>query len=161
MTEAHQTTLGTIMLSPLKMLSLLRERNTKRRDRCKRVYILIKRVDLRHYKTHRAEVVMRVYSIREVLENLDKMPDSWFYLPNSNWTLDTKGAFSLDSRDFPPDSTDYLPPQVANEGWIETLDTPMIQDVINYTDQQLPSATVEDYFEAFKYYFENDAFLEF
>ncbi|MDY7073075.1 hypothetical protein PshuTeo2_31980 [Pseudomonas hunanensis] len=104
---------------------------------------------------------MRVYSIREVLENLDKMPDSWFYLPSSNWALDTKGAFSLDSRDFPPDSTDYLPPQVANEGWIETLDTPMIQDVISNTDQQLPSATVEDYFKAFKYYFENDAFLEF
>jgi len=37
----------------------------------------------------------------------------------------------------------------------------MIQDVIDYTDQQLPPATVQDYFEAFKYYFENDAFLEF
>ena len=28
-------------------------------------------------------------------------------------------------------------------------------------DQQLPSATIKDYFEAFKYYSENDAFLEF
>lgn len=41
------------------------------------------------------------------------------------------------------------------------MDTPMIQDVIEYTNQQLPKATVEDHFEAFKYYFENDAFLEF
>ncbi len=161
MTGARQTTLGTIMLSPLKISSLFREHNIRRRDRCRPVCTLIKRVDSRHYKTHHVKVIMRTYSIREVLENLDKMPDSWFYLPNTSWTLDTKGAFSLDSRDFSPDSTDYLPPQVASEGWIETLDTPMIQDVIDYTDQQLPAATVEDYFEAFKYYFENDAFLEF
>lgn len=104
---------------------------------------------------------MKTYSIREVLENPDKVPDSWFFLPNSSWTLDTKGAFSLDSRDFDPDSTDHLPPQVASEGWIETLETPMIQDLIEYTNQQLPNATIEDHFKAFKYFFENDAFLEF
>lgn len=121
----------------------------------------IKRVDSKNYKTRRVEGAMKTYSIREVLESLDKMPDSWFYLPNTSWTLSTRGVFSLDSRDFAPDSTDYLPPQVASEGWVETLDTPMIKDVIDYTDQQLPAATVEDYFEAFKYYFENDAFLEF
>ena len=37
----------------------------------------------------------------------------------------------------------------------------MIQDLIEYTYQQLPNATTEDLFEAFKYFFENDAFLEF
>lgn len=104
---------------------------------------------------------MRTYSVREVLESLDKMPDSWFYLPNTIWTLETKGAFSLDGRDFPPDSNGYLPPQVASEGWVETLDTPIIQDVIDYTNKQLPSPTTEDYFKAFKFYYENDAFLEF
>jgi len=113
------------------------------------------------YKARRIEGAMKTYSMREVLEGLDRMPDAWFYLPNTSWTLDTKGAFSLDSRDFAPGSTNFLPPQVASEGWIETLDAPMIQDVIDYTDQQLPSATVQDYFEAFKYYFDNDAFLEF
>jgi len=118
-------------------------------------------VVLSNYKALRVEAIMREFSIREVLENLERMPDSWFYLPSTNWTLDTLGAFSLDSRDFAPDSTDYLPPEVASEGWVETLDTSMIQDVIDYTDQQLPLATVNDYFEAFKYYFENDAFLEF
>ena len=116
---------------------------------------------LSNCKARRVEEIMKTYSMREVLEGLDRVPDAWFYLPNTSWTLDTKGAFSLDSRDFAPDSTDFLPPQVASEGWIETLDTTMIQDVIDYTDQQLPSATVQDYFEAFKCYSENDAFLEF
>jgi hypothetical protein len=104
---------------------------------------------------------MKTYSIREVLEGLEKMPDSWFYLPSTAWTLDTRGAFSLDSRDFPPDSEDYLPPQVRNEGWVETLESAMIQEVIDYANQQLPAATVDDYFRAFKFYYENDAFLEF
>ncbi|MFK3940342.1 hypothetical protein ACI2KC_01480 [Pseudomonas monteilii] len=104
---------------------------------------------------------MKTYRIREVLENPDKVPETWFFLPNSSWTLDTQGVFSLDSRDFEPGSTDYLPPQVASEGWIETLETSMIQDVIEYTSQQLPDATIDDHFAAFKYFVENDAFLEF
>lgn len=104
---------------------------------------------------------MKTYRIRDVLENPDKVPNAWFFLPNSIWTLDTQGAFSQDSRDVDPGSTDHLPPQVASEGWIEILETPMIQDLIEYTYQQLPNATTEDLFEAFKYFFENDAFLEF
>jgi len=107
------------------------------------------------------EVNMKTYSIREVLENIDKMPNSWFYMPDLEWNLETRGSFSLDSRDFPPGSTDYLPAQVASHGWKETLDTPMIEDVIANADQQLSSATVDDYFEAFKFYYENDAFKVF
>jgi len=103
---------------------------------------------------------MRTYSIREVLENPDVIPDSWFYLPNSSWTLDTRGAFSLDSRDFEPDSTEYLPAQVFSEGWIETLDKSMIQDVVEYRKGQLPAPSTEDYLEAFQYYYDEDAFLE-
>lgn len=102
---------------------------------------------------------MKTYSIREVLENIGQMPETWFYLPATTWTLDTKGAFSLDSWDFPPDSTDYLPPQVASEGWKASLDKASIEDVISNLDQQLPSRTIDEYFEAFKFYFENDAFI--
>lgn len=104
---------------------------------------------------------MKTYSIREVLEDVRTMPDAWFYLPSMPWTLDTRGSFSLDSRDFPPGSTDYLPPQVMSDGWKETLDTPMIEDVISNANQQLAAPTVEDYFEAFKFYYENDAFRIF
>ncbi len=38
----------------------------------------------------------------------------------------------------------------------------MIEDVISNANQQLmAAATVEDYFEAFKFYYENDAFKVF
>jgi hypothetical protein len=104
---------------------------------------------------------MKNYSIKEVLLNIAEMPDTWFYLPNVTWSLDTEGAFSLDSRDFPPDSQDYLPPQVLSEGWIETLEKAMIEDVISNADAQLSNPQVDDYFEAFKFFYQNDAFKLF
>ncbi|MBI6823687.1 DUF7716 domain-containing protein [Pseudomonas syringae] len=104
---------------------------------------------------------MKTYSIREVILNISEMPNSWFYLPDMPWKLDTKGAFSLDSRDFPPDSTDYLPPQVLGEGWKETLETPIIEDIISNVNEQLPQPSVENYFDALKFYYENDAFKTF
>lgn len=115
----------------------------------------------KNYKILRVEVIMKTYCIREVLENVRTMPDAWFYLPVTPWTLGTRGSFSLDSRDFPPGSTDYLPSQVKSDGRKETLGTPMIEDVISNVDQQLVAATVNDYFEAFKFYCENDAFKVF
>ncbi|GKQ49103.1 hypothetical protein PSTH1771_28115 [Pseudomonas syringae pv. theae] len=104
---------------------------------------------------------MKTYSIKEVLLDTSKMPDSWFYLPDTPWTLDTKGAFSLDSRDFPSDSKDYLPPQVLKDGWKEVLETSIIEDVISNVDEQLSEPTIDDYFDAFKFYYENDAFKVF
>lgn len=103
---------------------------------------------------------MKEYSIKEVLEHVDDIPDSWLFLPNTHWTLETKGSFSLDSRDFPADSNENLPPQVESEGWIETLDAAMIQDVISYAQQKNPDSTIEDYLKAFVFYYKNDAFLE-
>jgi hypothetical protein len=104
---------------------------------------------------------MKEYTIFEVISNVKAMPDGWFYLPPKNWTLETKGAFSLDSRDFPPGSTDYLPSQVKTYGWVEVIDTPTIEDIVSNVDQQLINATIDDYFRAFKFYYENDAFLIF
>ena len=103
---------------------------------------------------------MKNYSIREVLQDIGHMPDSWFYLPATQWTLDTRGAFSLDSRDFAPDSTDYLPAQVFSDGWVAALEKPMIEDVIFNADQQLRHASLENYFNAFEYFCQNDAFIE-
>lgn len=104
---------------------------------------------------------MKTYRLQEVLQDIAHMPDSWLYLPAAEWTLDTRGAFSLDSRDFAPDSTGYLPAQVFSDGWVPTLDKAMIEDVIFNADQQLPQASLESYLKAFEYFYQNDAFIEF
>lgn len=103
--------------------------------------------------------IMKLYTIREVLENIIQMPDSWFYLPPINWELETKGAFSLNGWEFAPDSTDHLPPQVISEGWREALDKASIEYVISNLDQQRSDATTEDYFNALKFYCEYDTFV--
>jgi hypothetical protein len=101
------------------------------------------------------------YSLKEIFENISDMPNSWLYLPDSVWTLDTHGSFSLNSFDYPPNSRDYLPPQVESEGWKETFETCMIEDVVLNVNEQLSRPTARDYLQAFIFFYENDAFIEF
>ncbi|BFI60593.1 hypothetical protein KD5_03430 [Yersinia pseudotuberculosis] len=84
---------------------------------------------------------MKLITISEVLSNCDKNPQTWFYLPpeTDKWNLNTKGIFSLDSSDYPPDSTDYLPRQAKENGWIETLDGATIEDIVENAKDQLNS----------------------
>ena len=104
---------------------------------------------------------MKNYSIKEILLNIEGMPDGWLYLPNAEWTLETVGAFSLDSKDFPPGSTEHLPDQVLNDGWVEVLEKSMIEDIIFDVDRQLADPDVNDYFKAFEFFYNNDAFIIF
>lgn len=106
---------------------------------------------------------MNLISIKDVLTQPEKNPETWFYLPpnSKEWNLDTKGVFSLDSFDFPPDSDDFLPEQVKKNGWIETLDGAGIEDIIDNVNDQLENPSLDHLLQAFIYYFENDAFLVF
>ncbi|MBG9452537.1 hypothetical protein ABE61_00095 [Lysinibacillus sphaericus] len=106
---------------------------------------------------------MSLISISNVLTHPEKNPETWFYLPpnSTEWNLKTKGVFSLDSFDFSTDSDDFLPEQVKNNGWIETLDGASIEDVIDNVNNQLENPTLDQLLQAFIYYFENDAFLVF
>lgn len=113
---------------------------------------------------------MNLLSIHDVLLHPEKNPATWFYLPpNSHeWNLNTNGIFSLDSSDFPPDSDDfppdsddYLPEQAKKNGWIATLDSAIIEDVIDYANDQIDNPSLDQLLEAFIFYYENDAFLDF
>ena len=100
----------------------------------------------------------------DVLLNFDQYPeDGWLFLPpdSNKWTLQTKGVFSLDSREFEEDSDEYLPPQAKEEGWIESLDTDLISQIMdNFTETHDREPTPEERLAAFKYYYINDAFIE-
>lgn len=106
---------------------------------------------------------MQLISIREVLTSPENNPSEWFYLPPNKaaWNLDTQGIFSLNSSDFPPDSDDYLPKQAKEDGWLETLNGADIEDVVENVKEQLAQADISVLFEAFIFYYENDAFIEF
>ncbi|CNH96592.1 Uncharacterised protein [Yersinia aldovae] len=106
---------------------------------------------------------MELVTIREFLTHPENYLTGWFYLPpdKSKWNLDTQGVFSLDSSDFPPDSDDYVPIQVENDGWVETLDGASVEDIIDNVGYQLGDPKIEQLFEAFIFHYENDAFIEF
>lgn len=100
-------------------------------------------------------------TLREILSNPDILPETWLYLPQEEWNLDTEGVFSKDSLDYPPDSDEYLPIEAKKYGWKEVLDKASIEDVISYTKNQLANPTLEQLLEAMIFYYRNDAFLEF
>lgn len=106
---------------------------------------------------------MTLVRLEEVLRSPETNPDTWLYLPPnpSTWTGTTEGVFSLDSFDFPPESEDYLPEQVTTEGWIETLDAAMIEDVVMNAKDQIENPTDEQLLQAFIFYYKNDGFIEF
>lgn len=100
-------------------------------------------------------------TLREILSNPEDLPETWLYLPQEKWNLDTKGVFSEDSWDYPLDSDEYLPVEVKKYGWIEVLDKASIEDIISYTKNQLANPTLEQLLEAMIFYYKNDAFLDF
>lgn len=105
---------------------------------------------------------MDLISIGDVLSSPENNTEFFCLPPNkNNWTLSTKGVFTLDARDFPPDSDEYLPEQVKNDGWVEVLDGGTIEEIVANVKQQLGVPSLDELFKAFIFYYENDAFLEF
>ncbi|MCA5005241.1 DUF7716 domain-containing protein [Sphingobacterium bovistauri] len=97
--------------------------------------------------------------IYAVLVDTENNPEGWLYLPNSsnNWNLETIGIFVNDEFSEEEEQTQEL----LDNGWIETLEAAMIEDVVYNAKEQKEDATPDELLEAFIYYFENDAFKEF
>lgn len=102
---------------------------------------------------------MSLISIREVLQE-PEMHSGWLYLPEQPWTLETQGVFVVDDKDVDPDE-DLVPAIVQENNWQEVLDSDTIEDVVENAKAQVVSPTVSQLFEAFIYYVENDAFIDF
>lgn len=103
---------------------------------------------------------MKFYSIQAILSK--PIPEGWYCLPPdiSDWSLSILGFFSEDSSQYPEDSDEYLPIEVRTQGWIVTLDNVSIEDIIINLNEQIENPSIEQLFEAFLFYYENDAFIE-
>lgn len=97
--------------------------------------------------------------ILDVLMDEQNNPNGWFYLPEpiNQWTLETIGIFVDDEYGEEEDQTQ----QLLDNGWVETLETTMIEDVIDNAKEQKEYLTPEDLFQAFIFFVDNDAFLSF
>ncbi len=82
------------------------------------------------------------------------------YLPEEDvWDLTTKGLI-LDPDDVEDDGDDV--PMIAKEnGLIDALSIQTIQSIVKNTYEQKINCTIEELLEAYLYYFDSDAFIDF
>ena len=85
--------------------------------------------------------------------------DSLFLPEGEKWGLETKGLV-WDPDDVDSDEDEV--PKIAEEnGLLCCIGIQVIQQVVDNARQQLQNCSVEQLFDAFLYYYDNDAFIEF
>lgn len=96
-----------------------------------------------------------VVTIRRILQDPSAF-SGWLYLPSLPWTLQTEGVFAPDTKD--PDE-EGIPEAAARNDWAVTLDSDTIEDIVANACEQVDEPTIDQLFEAFVFYHENDAFI--
>ena len=94
----------------------------------------------------------------------DRPANAWVYLPiGEDWMLGSPSA-TLVSEEVPPEEEDLpdagVPALAKRNGLTQAIDVPTLQDVVSNAMSQKPSATLEDLFRAFIFYYRHDAFIE-
>ena len=102
---------------------------------------------------------MKQFSIRYILENI-KYFQGCLYLKDFPWTLDTEGFFYVEDIDISPEEEEKTQKKFSDNGWQSTLYKEDIEDVISNTCAQLKFPLISQFFDAFVFFFENDAFKE-
>ena len=105
-----------------------------------------------------AEVEIFV-QLSEVLLSADTLPSHLeLFLPDDRqWSGGTVGALLDPDDDEDPENSIFA----KKHRLIPALGVPEIQDVVSNARQQDPDANKETLLQAFLYYFQNDAFIEF
>lgn len=101
-----------------------------------------------------------MYKLSYVLENIDEFhwSDALFLPEDEVWNLDTKGLI-CDPNDVENESDEV--PQVAKEhNLIDALSIQDIQDIVYNAKQQKENVSIDELLEAYLYYYDNDAFVE-
>ncbi len=104
--------------------------------------------------------------LREVLLGIPDASDlAWVYLPaEGEWSLDSQCEV-LESEEVPPeleDEPDAGVPDFAREhGLVQVLPVSTVKEIVSNAQLQRPKACVEELFQAFKFYYQHDAFIGF
>lgn len=98
-------------------------------------------------------------SVRQILQSPEEY-SGWLYLPDPPWNLDSRGVFAADDKDADP-ADDPRPDIAKANDWQEVLDSGSIEDIVTNAKAQIGNPSSQQLFDAFVYYFENDAFITF
>ena len=98
-------------------------------------------------------------NLKQVLENPGAY-DGWLYLKVPPWKLDSEGFFYRADIDLLPEDEKKIRDEFVHSGWIATLSTEDIEDVVAFANDQVEKPSLKQYLDSFVYFFENDAYLE-
>ncbi|WP_066060011.1 DUF7716 domain-containing protein [Robertmurraya korlensis] len=103
--------------------------------------------------------------LKTVFKNINFLPwNEYLFLPkDKNWSLDSLcSIINWDAMDEEEIGDDGDTPIFATDNnLIYVFDIATVQDIVDNAKQQLPEPTEAQLFEAFMYYFNNDAFISF
>lgn len=102
-----------------------------------------------------------MYKLGFILENIDKF--KWsdaLYLPEDEiWNKDTEGMV-LDPDNVENDE-DEVPKEAKEKNLIYALNIQIIQSIVDNSYQQKSKLSVEELVEAYLYYYDYDAYIDF
>ncbi len=104
--------------------------------------------------------------LRDVLKDIERSsPKAWVYLPDhKQWHLDSMSAV-LESEEVPPELEDDpnagIPEFARHNHLMQVLPVTVVQDILRNTRAQKTNASIDEYFQAFEYYYRHDAFIQF
>jgi hypothetical protein len=109
------------------------------------------------------ENIMR--TLREVILSVQKLPSVWLFLPKEEtWSLDSRALVAA-MEEVPPEDEDLeeagYPEAAKINNLMAALHIRGVEEVVFNARAQKPDATPEELFEAFLYYYDFDAFIDF
>jgi hypothetical protein len=108
----------------------------------------------------------QITKFRDVITTImERSPREWVYLPKAgSWSLEAVSA-TLESEEVPSELEEEpdagIPALALHHGLMQVLPVTTLQDIIFNARVRKPTASPEDLFRAFKFYYDRDAFIEF
>lgn len=98
-------------------------------------------------------------SIKEAIEEIEKFK-GWLYVGPQPWNLGSEGFFYSTDINILPADAKKIRDEFEAQGWKSTLSKEDIEDVIENTKDQIEDPSIHQLFEAFNFFYENDAYIE-
>lgn len=105
-----------------------------------------------------------IRTLGEMLKSRDELEWGLSFFMKGNYPFHENTPVILipETVHLPEGDEGHISEQTAlAEGFIDVFDASEVQDIVDNAIEQLPDATPEQLLQAFNYYYENDAFIEF
>ena len=105
-----------------------------------------------------------MYMLSDAIREYKSHPNNtWLYLPSNNQWIHSSMAAVMEMKEVPPEMEDDdiagRPQYAIDNNLIEVIESQTLKSIIDNLIVQNPSASEEDMFNAFIFFYENDAFI--